>query len=129
GERAHAEPSRLLLGKPAPYVGRERELGSLGGIFAECVSEPVARAALVSGPPGYGKSRLRQEFLGGLGTAFPRATVYLARGDPMSAGSPFQMVSQIVAQAAGMGPEDPPELRRSRLRERLGGRLAPGDST
>jgi tetratricopeptide (TPR) repeat protein len=129
GERAHAEPSRNLFGKPSPYVGRERELAGLQGIFSECISEPAPRAALVSGPPGYGKSRLRKEFLNGLGIVSPRATVYLARGDPMSAGSPFQMISQLVAQAAGIRPDDSPELRRSRLRERLGSQLAPADST
>ena len=31
--------------------------------FGECVTEPVARAVLVTSPPGAGKSRLRHEFM------------------------------------------------------------------
>jgi len=128
-ERAHAEPSRLLLGKAAPYVGRERELGSLAGIFGECVSEPAARAVLVSGPAGYGKSRLRQEFVGRLGTAFPPAAVYMARGDPMSAGSPFGMISEIILQATGIAADDVPEVRRQKLRESLSRHLLGVETT
>ena len=53
---------RTLLGKPTPCVGRDKELGLLEGTLRECVSDSVARAVVVTGPAGQGKSRLRREF-------------------------------------------------------------------
>jgi eukaryotic-like serine/threonine-protein kinase len=126
--RADAEPSRLLLGRPSPYVGRERELAALEGLFAECTSEPAARAVVVVGPPGYGKSRLAQELLRRLRNSPRPPLVRTARGDPMSAGSPFGLVSQLVLQAAGIAPEDAPEQRQAKLCERLTPRLPPADA-
>jgi len=123
GARADAEPSRLLLGRPSPYVGRDRELATLEGLFAECTSEPAARAVVVLGPAGFGKSRLAQELLRRLRDGRRPPAVLSARGDPMSSGSPFGLVSHLVQQAAGIAAEDAPELRQAKLRERVGPRL------
>jgi eukaryotic-like serine/threonine-protein kinase len=120
--RDEAEPSRLLLGRPSPYVGRERELAALEGLFEECASEPAARAVVVIGPAGYGKSRLAQELLRRLRDRPQPPEIRMARGDPMSAGASFGLVSQLVLQAAHIAAEDGPELRRAKLWERL----APG---
>jgi hypothetical protein len=49
-ERPHGASPRLLLGRPAPYVGREREVASLVALFEECVDERVARAAMSLAP-------------------------------------------------------------------------------
>ncbi|HLM73395.1 MAG TPA: serine/threonine-protein kinase, partial [Polyangiaceae bacterium] len=63
GERESAGAARMLLGKPTPCVGRDRELAALLGVLDECASEPLARPVLVTGAPGVGKSRLRDELL------------------------------------------------------------------
>ncbi|WP_437938898.1 AAA family ATPase [Sorangium sp. So ce341] len=63
GERPLAEGTRLLLGRATPCVGRERELGMLRALVLESIEESTAQAALVTAPPGVGKSRLAQEFL------------------------------------------------------------------
>lgn len=55
--------ARTLLGRPTPWVGRRRELSQLVSLFEECVDEPIARAALVVGEAGIGKSRMRSEVL------------------------------------------------------------------
>ena len=55
--------ARTLLGKPTPFVGRDRELATLEALFEECAGEPVARAVLVTGFPGAGKSRLVAEMM------------------------------------------------------------------
>ncbi|HUJ63486.1 MAG TPA: protein kinase, partial [Kofleriaceae bacterium] len=63
GERDVVEVTRTLLGRPTPCVGRDRELAVLVGLFEQAASEPIARAVLVTGPAGIGKSRVRFELL------------------------------------------------------------------
>jgi eukaryotic-like serine/threonine-protein kinase len=127
-ERRNAPSSRSLLGRPSPFVGRERELASLEALFTECLAEPAARAAVVVAPPGYGKSRLANELLRRLAASGRAPELRVARGDPMSAGSPFSVVGQFIVEAAGIASDDSPEVRRVKLRERLGTRLPPAES-
>src|SRR5262249_15634112 len=54
GEHEVAESARSLLGRPTAFVGRERELAALEALFAECVGEPAARAAMVVAAAGVG---------------------------------------------------------------------------
>src|SRR5262249_25337168 len=60
GDRIEQAAPRLL-GKPSAFLGRLRELSTLEGVLAGCISEPVASAVLVVGAAGTGKSRLRRE--------------------------------------------------------------------
>src|SRR5206468_3274197 len=78
-----AAATRQLLGKPTQCVGRERELATLDAIWRDAVGEPAAHAVLVIGPPGQGKSRLRQEIVLRLGRRDQAFTMLLGRGDPM----------------------------------------------
>ena len=97
-ERTSADPEapRTLLGKPTPFVGRDRELTTLEAIFRQCVEERVAHAVLVTAPSGVGKSRLRHELVARVRERGDGAEVWVARGDPMSTGSPFGMLAQLV---------------------------------
>jgi tetratricopeptide (TPR) repeat protein len=92
---------RLLMGKPTPFVGREKELGLLELTLRECEGESVARAVLVTGPPGQGKSRLRQELVVRVGER-GNVRILIARSDPVGAGSAFLVVRQILRQAMGL---------------------------
>jgi hypothetical protein len=56
------ERPRMVGGQVTPLVGRERELDLLMSLREECVRERVARAALVMGVSGIGKTRLVREF-------------------------------------------------------------------
>jgi hypothetical protein len=115
GRNNDAEPPRHLLGKPTPCVGRDKELGLLELTLRECVDESVARAVLVTAPPGRGKSRLRHEFVS---KARERGDVaiLMARADPVGAGSTFMMVRQLVRQAVGLRDGDPANEQHARLR-------------
>jgi len=124
--------TRRLLGRPTKCVGRARELRNLEALFEECVSEPVARAVLVTAPAGVGKSRLRYELLRRLidkgavidedGDEVP-FQIWLGRGDPMSAGSAFGMIANAIRQATGVRTGESLELRRRKLFGRVKKRL------
>jgi len=95
GERA-GETSRLLLGKPTPCVGRDREIAWLLALADECARERVARVVLLVGPPGAGKSRIRHELVHALARRDEPWIVWIARGDPVGAGAHLDMIRQLV---------------------------------
>ena len=121
GLRADLDVPRTLLGKPTPCVGRDKELALLEGTLRECVGDAVARAVVVTGPAGQGKSRLRHEFerkARELGNAL---TVLVARADPMGAGSALMIGRQLVRRAAGLRHGDPQSKQYGRLRAHVAG--------
>jgi tetratricopeptide (TPR) repeat protein len=124
GQRAEGSPTRTLLGKETPFVGRDRELDSLVAIFEECAKEPVARAVLVTAAAGIGKTRLIHELVRQVKARSDSAQVWIARGDPMSEGSPFTMLGQAVRSAASIHESEPHVVRQQKLRARLGRHLS-----
>ena len=125
GARAVARPTRRLLGRQTPCVGRGRELGTLEAIFSECADESVARAALVVGEAGLGKSRVRHELLSRLRSNGEEATVIIGRGDELSAGSAFGMVARALRELVGMTDGEDPVAKHARLRALLARCLPP----
>ncbi len=124
GERDPELATRTLLGRPSPCVGRDRELAALDACYQECAADELARAVVVIAPPGAGKSRLVREFVARLprasgGPAGEAPEIWIARGDPMSAGSPFGMLAQVVRRAAGIADGEPAAVRARKLRERV----------
>ncbi|WP_437995495.1 protein kinase [Sorangium sp. So ce185] len=116
GERALGEGTRLLLGRATPCVGREKELGLLRALLAETAEEGRAQAALVTAPPGFGKSRLLQELLREQKAQEDAASFWLARGEAQRAGSPFGMLGQALRSAWGVQESEPIETRRAKVR-------------
>lgn len=125
GEQDVAAMGRLLLGKPSPCVGRERELAMLGAIFDECVAEPMSHAVVVTSPAGVGKSRLRYELVRRL--ANRGVEIWIGRGDPMTAGAPFAMLAQALRRAAGIVDDEPLAVRYRKLRARVSRHVAAED--
>ena len=128
GLRERDAKARTLLGKPTPFVGRERELSTLIGTFEECIDEPVARAVLVTGQAGAGKSRMASELLRRVGDIAGVET-WQARGDPMSEGSPFSLLARMLRRAAGIGGAEPLVVRQQKLRARVGRHIPEIDVT
>jgi tetratricopeptide (TPR) repeat protein len=118
---AEPEPEGLplLLGKPTPCLGRNRELAMLEGIFSGCVAEPVASAALVTGTAGAGKSRLRREFVDRIRKRGEPVEILAGRADSLVGGSPFGVVADVIRAAAGIRDGEPIEVRRKKLTARL----------
>ncbi|HWU88651.1 MAG TPA: protein kinase, partial [Kofleriaceae bacterium] len=119
GVRDGHEPVRTLLGRSTPLVGRDRELGNLESLWIECADEQVARAVLVTAPPGAGKSRLRQELVRRALQRDERTELLLGRGDSLRAGSPFAMVTDAVRRACGVHEGDSLDGQRAALRARI----------
>ncbi len=92
---------RHVLGKPTPTVGRERELAFLESTCLEAISDSVARAVLVLGAPGLGKSRLRREIMARLAQRGD-TRVLAARCDALNVGSPLRAIADLVRGAAGV---------------------------
>src|SRR5262249_16778585 len=74
--RLVAPEAGRLLGKVTAMVGREWELGSIENMFRGCVDEREARAVLVTGAAGMGKSRLAFEAAASLRQAHPGLEVW-----------------------------------------------------
>jgi eukaryotic-like serine/threonine-protein kinase len=107
------EEARLVLGKPAPFVGRQMELAALETTLASTIEEGVTRAVLVIAEAGSGKSRLRRELLGRVQARDPQPLVLAGYGDPMSAGSAYGMLRQALRGLCGLlEGEDEAEARR-----------------
>lgn len=115
GERANDGETRTLLGKPTSCEGREQELSMLESSVVSCVDEPMARAALVTGVAGVGKSRIRHELLQRLHKRAIPFEVWRGQGDPMSAGAPFSMIASALKPRLGLSHGEPLEERRRKL--------------
>ncbi|AUX23190.1 protein kinase [Sorangium cellulosum] len=119
GERDDLDAPPLLLGKPTACVGREREIALLETAFVQCVEESLASAAIVVGPAGSGKSRLRYELIQRLRARGDGAQVWIGRGDPMRAGSAFGLLAQALRRAIGLFDDEPLAARRQKIRARI----------
>lgn len=100
GHPADAYAPRTLLGRSVPCVGRERELEMLFATMRQCAVDSVARAVVLTGPAGQGKSRLLHELLARLGAADEGLRVLSTRGDPVAPGSSLAVARQLITQAA-----------------------------
>ncbi|WP_437733308.1 protein kinase domain-containing protein [Sorangium sp. So ce1335] len=119
GEREPFDEARTLLGKPTPFVGRDRELRALEDLFDACVGEPCARAGLVIAAAGMGKSRLRLELVRRLRARAEAPEIWIAQADPARAGAPLELLGQVVRRAARLVDGEPVERRREQLAARV----------
>ncbi|XXY22742.1 protein kinase [Sorangium sp. So ce216] len=119
GEREVGEGARMLLGKPSPYVGRERELRSLLELVEESFTEGRAAVALVTAPAGMGKSRLRHEVVQALRQRHADLDLGVVRGDAIGAGSAFAMLAGSLRGALGIAAGEPLDVRREKLARAL----------
>ena len=127
-EKELALSARTLLGKPTPCVGRERELALLFGLFEECVAEPMARAILITGTAGIGKSRVRHELLQRIRQHGEGPQIWTVRGDPMSQGSPFAMLGQALRRGIGIVEGETLVVRQQKVRARVARHFAGDDA-
>ena len=122
-EKGLREPPRTLLGKPTICVGRDRELSSLQGLFAEVMDDSVARAVLVMAPAGGGKSRVRHELLERLYSQKTRFALLASRGESLREGSALALLGSALRAAADISGHETPDVQRIRFAAHFGRRL------
>ena len=122
-EKGLREPPRTLFGKPTICVGRDRELSSLQGLFAEVLDDSVARAVIVSSPAGGGKSRVRHELLERLYSQKARFALVAARGESMRQGSALSLLSAALRAAADISGQESQDVQRLRFAAQFGKRF------
>jgi eukaryotic-like serine/threonine-protein kinase len=118
GELDEVELPRPLLARATPCVGRDKELALLQATFEECADDSVARAVLITGAPGIGKSRLARAFLDRLRTR-ENVRVIVARAEAMAEGSALSLAKHLLRRAAGLRSADAGEVQRACLHDYL----------
>src|SRR6185295_10764350 len=89
------------------------------------IKEPRAQIALVTAPPGVGKTRLRQELVRRVREHNPAVEVWIGRGAPMGAGSAFALIAGAIRRAAGLLEGEPLPVRQTRLKARVSRHVDP----
>ncbi|MCG8422016.1 MAG: protein kinase [Proteobacteria bacterium] len=102
-----------------PFIGRARDLRKLARVLDECIEDEVAQTVLVTGPPGFGKSRLCREFLAQLEQDEHEVDIWLAQADPLRARAPLHVIADAVRYVTGIHESRPPAVCRYELRERI----------
>jgi len=126
--RALIRAHYTLLGKPTPFVGRGRELSSLLATWADVCEQGVARAVLVVGDAGVGKSRLVYEMLAGMKSHEAPSVTLRAMADAESAGSPFAALGAAIRRELDVRDDDAIDARFSKLAARVASVVAEGES-
>jgi hypothetical protein len=116
GERLDPVVTGTLPGALEICVGREQELDQLEMIFDQCTKEHAATMVLLSGPDGVGKSRLGHEFLRRLAARERPPRIWTGVADPLSSGSVFGLLVQVLRRALDLGDDEPLEARRDKVR-------------
>lgn len=115
--------ARLLLGKDSPTVGRDKELALLSSLYAELTDEGTPRAALVTGPPGIGKSRVRAELVLRLETSAQPPEVLVVFGDPLSQTSTLSTLGRGLRARIGVHEGEPTSIQVEKVRAYLDRRM------
>ncbi|WP_240807873.1 serine/threonine-protein kinase [Polyangium spumosum] len=103
-ERASGEAARTLLGRPSPFVGRDREKRALWDLVDAAIEEERPSAALLVGPAGVGKSRLLAELVTRIRQDRPEVLVARGHGDLLGQGSPFSLLGSTLLGALSGAP-------------------------
>ena len=107
-ENEIGETARTLLGRPSPYVGRERELRMLSELIAQTFEgDRGAQAVVVTAPAGMGKTRLRHELIRSLRATKPTLAIAVGRADAMSAGSTFVVITSLLRTSLTISAGEP----------------------
>lgn len=107
----------------APLVGRDRELQLMLQLWERVAAEQRPHLVTVIGPPGIGKTRLTQEFLG----IAPDARILRGRCVPYGDMQGYGAFTQQLRELAGIFESDSAESSSQKLERCIEGLVAPED--
>jgi tetratricopeptide (TPR) repeat protein len=103
GEKAQRGPVRGLPGLYAPLVGRDEEMAILKATFERALADHCWQGVALTGEPGVGKSRLRNEFVNWIRQAYPQTRVLTGRCLTHTQATPYYPVADLVRELFGIG--------------------------
>jgi tetratricopeptide (TPR) repeat protein len=109
------EDAAVQSGPARRLVGREREVSTLVSLFDEVESEGASRVAVVTAPPGGGKTRLLAEVVDRVRARPEEKRILSARCDEATSQSPLALAADVARRVCGAWDSDAPEQRRERL--------------
>ncbi len=127
GEQDVVAEGRTLMGRPSPFVGRDRELRHLLDTVEGAIEERHGRVVLVTGDAGMGKSRLRYEFIKHLQSKHPHVAISIGRGDSTSAGSAFLLLASAFRSSLGIVKGEPLQIARDKIEDAVFSYVAPAE--
>lgn len=101
--------------KMAPFVGRKREWATIEATLEQSWEDESACALLITGPAGFGKTRLRYELERYLADA--DVATWLCVGDPLRTRSAFALISQVLRRACGIANRESADIQQQKLRQ------------
>ncbi|MBK8257082.1 MAG: AAA family ATPase [Polyangiaceae bacterium] len=111
--------------KSDTFVGRQNEVTSLLALVTAAATTSLAKAAIVLGSAGIGKSRVARELA--LQAAEHGIRTWMGRGDPSGRRPPFSALGDLLNRLCHITKDDTRDRRREKLRERIGRNL-PADT-
>ncbi len=124
-ERSQNESALAVPTRQTPFFGRDRELDLLLTLLSDSIGEERARAIVIVGEAGIGKSRLSLEFLRRAQLRHEHLTLWTAQGDSLSTSSPFGLLAQSVRRVMALS--DDAAGARAQLSTYIGKRLPPSE--
>jgi eukaryotic-like serine/threonine-protein kinase len=118
GERG-LEEVRPLQGRIVPHVGRERVLSALESLWRDVSTNRASRAAIVTGPPGIGKTRLWQELVRRLRARGDAPSIWIGRADPTRAGAPYALLAHALRRVFGLYGGEPADRAYRKIEARV----------
>jgi serine/threonine protein kinase/tetratricopeptide (TPR) repeat protein len=123
-ERHNGSAPRTLMGKAIPCVGRDRELAVLRAALHSSIRDPSSCVVLLTGPPGVGKTRIRQEFMQEVWSDVrwhhsEPIEIMIGGGDLLSSSSPFGVLGPAIRRLCAVDDGEPSDVQRYKLRQRI----------
>ncbi|HNN92462.1 MAG TPA: protein kinase [Pseudomonadota bacterium] len=115
GLQREVDPTRPLLGKATPCIGREQDLLGLERTLHASVEESSACAITLTAPPGVGKSRLRHELLRRLRSSDLHMRCVSASCESQRFGASYGLLRQLLRTLFGLTENESLDERRARL--------------
>ncbi len=128
GSAPEDEP-RMVAGRPTPLVGRETELAMALAAVTTSFDASEARAIVLMGDAGMGKTRLRHEIIAEVAVRFAPLHIWTAAADPMEAEVAGALVGRLISRAAHVDEHSAPAARQARLKEFVRATVAEPDAT